>query len=597
MTTPASTGRDVPAAPGRPAALEWGSDVVAEMLRRLRVPYLALEPGSSFRGLHDSIVNYLGNDAPSMILCNHEEVAVAIAHGYAKFTGRAMAAAVHSNVGLMHASMTIFCAWCDRAPVLVLGGTGPMDATARRPWIDWIHTAYAQGELVRNFTKWENQPASVGAMPEALLRAWQIAHLEPRGPVYICLDAGLQEQRIAAPVAIPDLARVAAPSPAAPDADVIKRAAALLVGAERPLIMLGHAGDDWNEVIALAESLGAAVVTDRLSPAAFPTEHPLHQGTARTQSNAAVVEEIRAADMILAIQKVDVAGAVRERGGDHVELIDISLEPYATRSWSADHQALPLADVAITANASLAVAALRDAVARTLADSPAAQRRTEDRARAAGDRSRKRRGEWTAANQRRSADRPIHLARAVAELRAALGERAEETVLAQGPLAPWPAATWEFAKPKSYLGADGGAGVGSGTGIAVGAALAARDTGRPVAAVVGDGEMLAAPTSLWTAAHHHIPVLFLVANNQSYYNDEEHQDHVARVRARPPENRWIGQRMDRPAVDFAGLARDLGAEGIGPIDDPGDLAVTLRRAVTALDEGRPVLVDVRIVPR
>ena len=577
--------------------MEWGSDVVAEMLRRLAIPYIALEPGASFRGLHDSIVNYLGNDAPSLILCNHEEVAVAIAHGYAKFTGRAMAAAVHSNVGLMHASMTIFCAWCDRAPVLVLGGTGPMDATARRPWIDWIHTSYAQGELVRNFTKWENQPASVGAMPEALLRAWQVAHLEPRGPVYVCLDVALQEQKIATPVAIPDLTRVAGPSPAAPDADLIERAAALLVRAERPLIMLGHAGEGWSDVVALAESLGAPVVTDRLSPAAFPTDHPLHQGTARTQSNAAVVEEIRAADLILAIQKVDVAGAVRERGGDPVELIDVSLEPYATRSWSADYQAVPLAALSITANAGLAVSALRAALTRALGDSPSMRRRTEDRARAATARSQQRRGEWTAANQARRAERPIHLARAIAELRTALGDRATQTVLAQGPLAPWPAATWEFTAPKSYLGADGGAGVGSGTGIAVGAALAARGTDRPVVAIVGDGEMLAAPTALWTAAHHGIPVLFLVANNQSYYNDEEHQDHVARVRGRPPENRWIGQRMDRPAVDFAGLSRDLGAEGFGPIEDPDDLAATLRQAVKALEEGRPVLVDVRIVPR
>src|SRR3989442_7638670 len=213
-------------------------------------------------------------------------------------------------------------------------------------------------------------------MREALLRAWQIAHLEPRGPVYVCLDVGLQEQRIVPPVAIPDLARVAPPSPAAPDGDVIRRAAALLVRAERPLIMLGHAGDDWSDVIALAESLGAAVVTDRLSPAAFPTEHPLHQGAARTQSNAAVLEEIRAADLILAIHKVDVAGALRERGGDPVELIEISLEPYIARSWAADHQALPLADLAITANASLALASLRDAVARALADSVGGRRRT-----------------------------------------------------------------------------------------------------------------------------------------------------------------------------------------------------------------------------
>src|SRR6266508_1970281 len=520
------------------------------MLRRLDIPYIALEPGASFRGLHDSIVNYLGNERPSMILCNHEEVAVAIAHGYAKMTGRAMAAAVHSTVGLMHATMTIFCAWCDRVPVLVLGGTGPMDSTARRPWIDWIHTADAQGELVRDFTKWENQPGSVAAIPDAMLRAWHVAHLDPRGPVYVCLDVGLQEQRLVAPVAIPDPASFDPPSPAAPDPEAVARAVSVLLDAERPLLMLGHAGDRaWEDLVAIAEMLGAAVVTDRSSPAAFPTDHPLHQGTARTQSADAFAEEVRDADVVLAIQKVDVAGALRARGGAPVRLVNVTLEHHATRSWAADYQELPQATVTIAARA--------------------------------------------AANAKRHGERPIHLARALAELRGAFGARASELILAQGPLAPWPAGTWDFTRPKSYLGHDGGGGVGSGTGIAVGAALAARGSGRPVVAVIGDGELLAAPTALWTAAHHRIPVLFVIANNRSYYNDEEHQEHVARVRERPIENRWVGQRMDDPAVDFASLARDLGAEGIGPVEDPNELGAAFTRAIGALDEGGRVLVDVR----
>src|SRR5438552_6635105 len=146
----------------------WGSDAVALMLHGLDIPYVALNTGASYRGLHDSLVNLLGNRDPQMLLCLHEEHAVAIAHGYAKVAGRPMAAIVHSNVGLMHATMAIFNAWCDRVPVLVLGATGPVDAARRRPWIDWIHTAQDQGALVRSYTKWDAQPASVPAALEAV---------------------------------------------------------------------------------------------------------------------------------------------------------------------------------------------------------------------------------------------------------------------------------------------------------------------------------------------------------------------------------------------------------------------------------------------
>src|SRR4249920_4273804 len=171
----------------------FGSDVVAETLRALDIPFIALNPGASYRGFHDSLVNHLGNVQPQMLLCLHEEHAVAIAHGYAKVTGKPMAAAVHSNVGLMHATMAVFNAWCDRVPLLLLGATGPVDAPRRRPWIDWIHTARDQGALVRNFVKWDDQPASAEAAQEALARAVWLASTEPMGPVYVNFDAGMQE--------------------------------------------------------------------------------------------------------------------------------------------------------------------------------------------------------------------------------------------------------------------------------------------------------------------------------------------------------------------------------------------------------------------
>ena len=124
---------------GNPA-MEWASDVAAEMLRRLGIRYVAPNPGSSFAGLHDSIVNYLGNRQPTMLLCLNEQVAVAIAHGFAKVNNEPMGVIMHSNVGLMNGIMGIFNAWVDRAPVYMMGATGPMDAAQRTPWIHWIHT-------------------------------------------------------------------------------------------------------------------------------------------------------------------------------------------------------------------------------------------------------------------------------------------------------------------------------------------------------------------------------------------------------------------------------------------------------------------------
>jgi len=218
----------------------WGSDAIAAMLRALDVPYLALNPGASYRGLHDSIVNYLGNERPQMLLCLHEESAVAIAHGYARAAERMMGVVLHSNVGLMHGTMAIFNAWCDRVPMLILGATGPWDAAKRRPWIDWLHTSADQGALVRDYTKWDNQPASVPAAYEALLRAAQIADTAPRGPTYVNLDAALQEAKIGPLPPLPDVARFKSPPAVLPSPELVKKAASLLSNAKNPLILAGR---------------------------------------------------------------------------------------------------------------------------------------------------------------------------------------------------------------------------------------------------------------------------------------------------------------------------------------------------------------------
>ena len=208
----------------------WGSDIAAQMLRRCGIRYLSLNPGASYRGLHDSLVNHLGNENPGILLCLHEDHSVAIAHGYAKATGEPMGCVLHSNVGLLHGMMGLFNAWCDRVPMMVLGATGPVDAEKRRPWIDWIHTSRDQGAFIRSIIKWDDQPTSPQALVESMTRANLATRSAPTAPVYICLDAGFQESRLDKEPEWPDMARFKAPAPPRPSKEALEQAVALLEG-------------------------------------------------------------------------------------------------------------------------------------------------------------------------------------------------------------------------------------------------------------------------------------------------------------------------------------------------------------------------------
>jgi len=561
--------------PAQPAEV-WGSDAVAGCLRALDIPYLALNPGASYRGLHDSIVNYLGNARPQMLLTLHEESAVAIAHGYAKAAERMMGAVVHSNVGLMHASMAIFNAWCDRVPVLVLGATGPWDAAKRRPWIDWIHTASDQGALVRDYTKWDNQPGSVPAAYEALLRGVRIAGTAPRGPVYVNLDAALQEAKIGAAPALPDVARFAAPPPVEPAPALIAAAARLLSGSAQPLILAGRVGrsaEGWAQRVALAEKLQARVLTDLKQAAAFPTDHPLHAAPPGTFLNPQATAALRAADVIVSLDWNDLGGTLKQAFGDApvpARVVQISPDQHSHRGWSADYQGLPPADIYMLCEADAAVPLLLEAVtARPHLTGLAA-----------------------AAVPQPSADvLSIHaLAHAFNRVTDGL-----EVCLTRVPLG-WHGQYRHFRHPLDYLGADGGGGVGSGPGMTIGSALALKGSARIAAAIMGDGDFLMGVTALWTAAHYGIPALIVVANNRSFFNDEMHQERVAVARGRPVQNKWIGQRIAEPDIDLAAMARAQGAEGIGPVERRADLESALARAVEAVRAGRTCVVDVRVLP-
>jgi thiamine pyrophosphate-dependent acetolactate synthase large subunit-like protein len=563
--------RDVPVA--SPAQENvWGSDAIAAMLRALDIPYLALNPGASYRGLHDSIVNYLGNEKPQMLLCLHEEAAVAIAHGYAKASGRMMGVVLHSNVGLMHGSMAIFNAWCDRVPMLVLGATGPWDAARRRPWIDWIHTASDQGALVRDYTKWDNQPASVPAAYEALLRAVQMADTAPRGPTYINLDAALQEAKIGPMPALPDASRYSAPESPVPKSDLVQKAAQLLSTARSPAILAGRVGRSeagWKARIALAEKLQAKVFTDIKTPAAFPTDHPLHAAPPATFPDGKL---LRDADVVLSLDWVDTAGTLKAAWGDApigAKVIRVSVDAHIHRGWSADYQGLPPADVYLMCEPDVAVPMLLEAVRARPAAVSARNESSQEQDEAVSIRA---------------------LARAFNELTEGM-----DVCLSKLPLG-WNGAYRHFRHPLDYLGADGGGGVGAGPGLTVGAALALKGSQRMVVGIMGDGDYLMGVTALWTATHYKLPCLILVANNRSFYNDEMHQERVARERGRPVENKWIGQRIDEPDIDLAAMARAQGAAGIGPVKELSRLKPALADAIEYVKKGSVCVVDVRVMP-
>jgi thiamine pyrophosphate-dependent acetolactate synthase large subunit-like protein len=576
---------------------EWGSDVVVDLLKAFEIEYVAINPGATFRGLHDSLVNYGGNHAPEIILCTHEEIAVAVAHGYARAKGKPMGAAVHNVVGLQHASMAIYNAWADRLPVIVMGGTGPMDTANRRPWIDWVHTALVQGNLVRDFVKWDDQPGSVEAVPESFVRAYRLATTDPMGPVYICYDGEVQERKLDGEIPFSSLDRYPAPLPLQAPEEGFEKTVRWLLEAKRPVLIadwVGRREAGFNALGELAELL-AAPVLDQLGRFNFPVHNPLNL----TSQHAKVIPQ---ADLVLALDVPDLEGAVTQRAQEkgrrrpvellspNTKIINVALDDLLVRAWSTDFNKLRQADLMIMADTSVF---LPELVRRLKAEkerlsklsSEIATRRTgwgKIYAEKQEALEKEKKTKWD--------EKPISMTRLYAELSEAL--KNEDWVLTNGSSQGKENFCLPATKFNQILGKYKGGGLGYGLPASLGAALAHKGSGKFCVDLQPDGDLLFTISGLWTAVHHQIPLLIVVCSNRSYYNDEEHQERVAEARGRPVENKTIGIRIQEPEVDFGAMARTYGCWGAGPITDPKDLVKTLREAVKVVKEGKPALVDV-----
>ena len=569
-----------------------GGDFMVDVLRTLDFDYLAMNCASSFRGIHEAFINYGKNTKPEILTCPHEEIAVHMAQGYAKMEGKPMAMMCHGTVGLQHASMALYNAWCDRVPVYVMIGN-IIEGDKRAPGVEWVHSAIDPAALVRDFVKWDDQPASLQHFAESAVRAYKVAMTPPMGPVLLSLDAELQENPIAdaESLRIPKLAKVVPP---VADTGALTEAAKMLVAAENPVIIcdrLARTPAGMARLVELAETLQCAVV-DNVGRMNFPSRHPLNQSFRR-----AVIGQ---ADVILGIEMNDLYGSVhafsdrivrttRPTIKKSAKIISLGLRDTYLKANYQDFGRYQDVDLAIAGDGEASLPLLIEAVKR-LAD-PARKAAYEAR-------GKKLAASHLAMVEQSKSDAtlgwdasPITTARMCAEVHAQIKDE-DWSMVGTSIRLSWPHRLWNFDKPHRWNGVSGGAGVGYNLPASLGAALANKRHGRLTVAFGGDGDFMFAPGTLWTAAHHRIPMLYIVQNNRAYHQEYMYLTAMAARRSRGIENAHIGTTLTDPNIDFATVARGFGAHGEGPISDPKELAPALKRAIAAVKSGQPALVDV-----
>jgi len=571
-------------APDGVPAPRYGSDLVADLLREAGVDHVAFNPGSTIRGLHESLVH--AGKPPELVLCLTEGIAVTVAQGYAKACGRPMAVLLHDVVGLQNASMSIYNAWCDRVPMLLVGGTGPMSKARRRPWIDWIHTASSQAEVVRHFVKWDDQPHDVASVPESFARALTTTVAVPPGPVYWCLDVDLQEQPLPVDPPRRPLADFAVPTPPGPRPEDLDDLAARLRSARQPLLVAGHVGDTpegFAALVELAELLHAPVldVGPRFNA---PTTHELWA--------TALPDLVPGSDLVVLLDCEDPAGALAATGIDldgprqvTPAVVSTGTGSLRLRSWAHDYQALAPAAVHLTSDA---VPVLQGLLTRLHAEpcDPAARdgRRARTAGRAAGQRAR-----WRQEAAQAEHPHAVPVERLLVELGDALAGL--DVVLSSGTNDRLEHRLWPLDRPRQWCGHTGGGGLGYGVAAAVGVALGV-PPGTVVVDVQADGDLLFAPQALWTAARLSLPLLVVVHDNRCYGNTAGHARTVGRDRGRSAGLEHAGSGLTDPVVDLAGLARSFGVAAWGPVSSVDRLRPALDEAVATVRAGRPALVDV-----
>ena len=582
---------------GAKAQGKAGSDYMLDVIKSLNVDYVFANPASSFRGLHESLLTYGGNKKPELIECMHEESSVGMAHGYFKVTGKPMIALVHGTVGLQHACMAIYNAWCDRVPVIVLGGNS-LDASTRAPGVPTFHSAVDIGALVRDFTKYDDNPVSLNHFGLSLVRAYKLAMTPPHEPVFISLDTELQEDAAREDLSIPKYSPTAPPQG---DISAIREAAKLLVNALNPVIVADRCARTPAGVkllVELAEALNAPVV-DQTNRMNFPNTHYLHQTSRGTQliGQADVIIGLEVGDFWNTVnQFIDNEEGVRERRiKAGARLISISTLELSMKSNYQDMQRYQPVDVSIAGDAEASLPALIEAVKAAI---------TSDRKDAIAKRGEAMKKAYAESRQRTLVGAtyawdasPISTARLSAELWTLIKSENWSLVSSANYVSQWPLRLWAVDKYHHYLGSSGGYGIGYGAPAAVGAALANKAEGRLSFNIQSDGDLMYAPGVLWTAVHHKIPLLTVMHNNRAYHQETMHVQRMANRRDRVLNDGPVGTMIDAPFIDYAKLAQSMGMYAIGPIADPKDLAPALQRALQVVKAGEPALVDVVTQPR
>jgi acetolactate synthase-1/2/3 large subunit len=568
-----------------------GSDFMVDVIKSLDLRYVAANPGSSFRSLHESVVNYGGNSKPELIMCQHEETAVAIAHGYAKAAGKPMGVMMHGTVGLQHGSMAIYNAWCDRVPIMMFAGNG-LDATKRRPGTEWYHSVQDAASLVRDFVKWDDQPASLQHFAESTVRAYKIATTTPMEPVLIVAEIDLQENAIEHEAAL-QIPKLSPTLPSQGDSGALATAAKMLVEASAPVIVVERAARDQEGVrrlVKFAEALNAPVI-DLGARMNFPTTHYLCQTDLRR-------ELIRGADVILMLEVADPWGEMnsvsdpfkeyRRLASENVKTITLSFSDVYLKSNYQDFQRFQSINMPISGDVQASLPEFTEQVKRALGGSrrQALAARTPELKRA-WEAMQKKAREAAAVGWDAS---PVSTARLAAEVWDVV--KNEPWSLVVSDRITWARRLWPTTEFHQMLGGSGGQGVGYSLPGAVGAALANRDKGLLSVTFQPDGDLLYAPGALWTAAHHNIPLLFVMHNNRGYHQETMHLQRMAAMHNRRMDQAWIGNALQDPAIDFAKLAQAYGVWAEGPIANPADLGPALRRALAVVKSGKPALLDV-----
>jgi len=569
-----------------------GSDFMVDVMKSLGIDYVASNPGSSFRSLQESIVNYGGNSKPEFITAMHEESSAAIAHGYAKAAGKPMAILAHSTVGLQHAAMGIYNAWCDRVPILLMAGN-LVDAAKRRPGVEWYHSAQDPAALVRDFTKWDDQPASLQHFAESMARAYKVATTPPMEPVLIVADADLQETQVEneAELKIPKLSTSAPPQG---DVGALREAARMLGASQNPVIIADRAArtaDGLKLMVQLAETAGAPVI-DLGGRMNMPNDHFANLSGMRGQL-------IRDADFILALEVADLWGLLNSVGDPYhdyrriakpdVKVVHISLGDTYIKSNYQDFERFQPVDLSIQGDVQASLPTLIDAI------------KSEVGTKASGRLDslkelfqRQQQNAVTNASYGWDAS-PISTARLAAETWNVI--KNEKWSLATNGLQGWPARLWKITDYNQVFGGSGGAGVGYNSPAAVGVALANKAKGLITINFQPDGDLMYAPGVLWTAAHHKVPLLSIVHNNRAYHQEVMHLQRMASLHNRRADQAGIGTTITNPDIDYAKLAASMGWWSAGPITDPSQLASTLKQALDVVKSGSPALVDVVSQPR